>query len=109
MTDELLRYEDGDGGIVLIRLVIKRRTAKGVWVDNLGVEKFVLNRSRKRYGYETEPEAFESYKLRKSWHISHLRAKLEKVEFIYDNLDRLRREALAQASSFPNQLLYFTR
>lgn len=50
---------------------VKRHTPKGVWLNEFGVEKFVLKDARRRYAYPTEALALDSYIRRKKAQIQH--------------------------------------
>ena len=56
---------------VLCRINVKRHTPKGVWLNDYGAEKFVLNDARRRYAYPTEALAINSYIERKKAQIQH--------------------------------------
>lgn len=75
------RYEDGDGVIYLACYPILRQTEKGVWIDNYGQEKFVLNNDRpgRRWAYADERDAANSYKRRKEWQIKHAKRTIERA------------------------------
>lgn len=53
---------------------VKRHTPKGVWLNEFGVEKFVLKDARRRYAYPTEALALDSYIRRKKAQIQHAQA-----------------------------------
>ena len=95
MTEFFYRYEEqatGDwddefesviGTRIDIRLrkyPVAKRTPKGVWLNNYGTKRFVLNDSHKRFACETKELAMESFIARKRRQAGILRAQLRNVE-----------------------------
>jgi hypothetical protein len=66
--------------IVLEHYEIKRKTPKGCWIDDFGVERFILDGARKKWAYPTEELARESFIARKEWQIHHLQRQLEHAQ-----------------------------
>ena len=91
MTREyLFRFEDVMGEtpyIYLRQLRIIRTTAKGYWVDDdstngrVDFVRFVLagQTAGRRFAYETEDDAWYSFKKRKEWQRKHLEKMLRHV------------------------------
>ena len=76
------RYEDSSShqsSVHLRRPRVIRETPKGVWLDDYGVERFVLKNARKRWAYPTIELARESFLIRKRKQIGWLRAQLDHV------------------------------
>jgi hypothetical protein len=57
-----------------------RKTPKGLWICDGGVERFVLNEGRKRFAVETRDEALKDFKARKWAQVRILKANLERAE-----------------------------
>jgi hypothetical protein len=66
--------------LVLEEYPVIRRTPKGVWVDDLVRERFVLLSAVKKFAYPTKEEALESFKARKGRYIRILKNRLERAE-----------------------------
>lgn len=64
----------------LQRLPVIKRTPKGVWVNDYGTKRFVLDRARKRYACPTPEEAVESLLARKRRRAAILRSQLSDTE-----------------------------
>lgn len=76
------RYEDSKGWgsqVWLRQFRVIRKTPRGVWLDDYGLERFVLNDARKRFAYPTVELAWESFLIRKQKQIAHLKNQLEHV------------------------------
>lgn len=58
---------------------VVRETAKGVWIDVYGKERFVLSGAIKRYAYPTKDEALHSFIKRKERQMKILQAQLERI------------------------------
>jgi hypothetical protein len=81
--DGMTRFGDVLGFSVDLRLFeypVLSHTPKGVWLDNFGQRKFVLNDSRKRYAYPTQEAALEAFKHRKRRQIGILSARLKDAQ-----------------------------
>lgn len=75
--------------IHLREYLVLRETPKGVWINHHGKEKFVLNRSKKRFAHPTKEEALKSFKRRKKsqlLHLEHQLARAKKALFMAENL-----------------------
>lgn len=59
---------------------VKRRTAKGAWINLGGMEKFVLLTANKRFACNTVAEALESFKARKNRQVAILKRQLAHAE-----------------------------
>ena len=59
---------------------VVKETAKGVWLDVYGRQRFVLQAARKRFACPTRAEALESYRARKRRQVGLLRTRLKLVE-----------------------------
>lgn len=80
MTD-LYRYSNGTGDrIVLEVFPVLRHTPAGKWIDVYGVQKFVLDKSHKRYACETKEMALASFIARKQRQLRILRGQLKGAE-----------------------------
>jgi hypothetical protein len=73
------RYEDraayddySPARIVLRCMRVIRETAKGVWLDDWSVPRFVLKDARKRFAYPTIELARKSFLIRKRHQVGHL-------------------------------------
>lgn len=64
----------------LARFRVLRRTPKGVWIDEYGVERFILNKARRRWAYPTIELAEDSYRQRKRWQIKHCKRTIAMAE-----------------------------
>jgi len=67
---------------------IEKRTAKGVWIDYYGDQRFVLLSARKRFAAPTVKEAQESFRARKKRQVQILKGQLKRAEsalWIIDN------------------------
>ena len=82
MTEQYVRFENGDGAVWIYRFRVIRRTKAGAWLDVWGEEKFVLDGAGRRYAYPTEDAAWESFKIRKVRQRQHLEKQLEKLATI---------------------------
>jgi hypothetical protein len=74
----------------LHKMPVLRRTPKGVWLDNYGGERFVLNGANKRFACPTVEEAQESFKARKEKQIRLLREQIRDAEEALDKCSRRR-------------------
>jgi hypothetical protein len=52
-------------GVTLKKYLIIRRTPKGAWIDDYGLERFVLLTAHKKFACETPEEALQSFIARK--------------------------------------------
>ena len=59
---------------------VVRHTPKGVWLNEYGVQRFVLKDARKRYAYPTKELALESYRKRRESYIKRLKNYLHRAE-----------------------------
>jgi hypothetical protein len=60
---------------------VLRKTPKGKWIDlGWGDERFVLDKGRKRFAWETERDALNSFIIRKQRQIGYLKAQIERAE-----------------------------
>lgn len=85
----------------LLRIRVARHTPKGVWLDEYGVEKFVLKDARRRYAYPTEALALDSYIERKKSQIQHARNSHDQAVENLATAERIARgEALPKPDKF---------
>lgn len=75
--------------VTLRRLVVLRRTPKGVWLDVNGRERFVLTGARKRYACCTDAEARESFLARKKAQARIYDARAARARAAIRRLDRV--------------------
>ena len=76
------RYEDSIGygpEIWLRQFRVIRTTPKGVWLDDYGRERFVLNDAHKRFAYPTIELARKSFLIRKRRQLVHLKNQIGHV------------------------------
>ena len=66
--------------VVMLQYPVKRCTNRGVWIDEFGKERFVLNDARKRYAYPTEEQAVASFLARKKRQRALLTLQLQSVD-----------------------------
>lgn len=79
------RYEDTHGTgpqVWLRRFRVIRTTPKGVWLDDYGVQRFVLNDARKRWAYPTIELARNSFLIRKRKQIGWLQSQLDHTKAV---------------------------
>lgn len=85
------RIEDshvsGGGRAYLHSFNVVRKTARGVWLDVYGRDRFQLSDCRKRFACPTLAEALESFKARKRRQLKLLRAQIQHVEEALADLD----------------------
>jgi hypothetical protein len=60
--------------------IVLKKTTKGVWIDNYGNKKFVLNDARKKFACPTKGLAKESFIARKKRQIQILNKQLQKAK-----------------------------
>lgn len=102
---KLIRYIDTGLNSTQVYLHLEeyeviRETPKGYWiVPYVGWQagdraklRFVLKGSGKRYAYPDDESAWKSFQRRKQSQLQHLRNQLQHVEFVLENLERLRAE-----------------
>ncbi|TPJ51625.1 MULTISPECIES: hypothetical protein [unclassified Mesorhizobium] len=83
--DGWYRYEDSASNrtsIHLSRYRVLRETPKGVWLDDYGQGRFVLNGAGKRWAYPTIEQARESFLIRKRRQVQHLKHYLAHAEIV---------------------------
>lgn len=59
---------------------VLRRTPKGLWVDDYGVEKFINNSHKKQFAHPTKELAMKAYIARRKRQVEILSAQLTGVE-----------------------------
>lgn len=64
----------------LCEFAVVSTTPKGVWLDDFGRSRFVLQGARKRFACPTIPEAYESFRARKQAQLRILQRQIEDVE-----------------------------
>ena len=86
------RYDRNESSLLLMAFPVLRTTPKGFWIGQGAfaswafpaeqMEKFVLRADgkRKRFAYADKQDALHSYKVRKLWQTSRLRAQLDRAE-----------------------------
>lgn len=79
-TEVLYRYVNRLDVVMLDQHRVIRRTKCGTWIDVWGKQKFVMDGTRKRFAYPTEPEAKTSFLARKRRQLVLLRSQIEDVE-----------------------------
>ena len=80
MIAELYRYESASGVVYVTTLPVIKTTPAGRWVDEDGRKRFIRNKGRKRYAWETLELALESFIKRKERQQGILEAQLENVK-----------------------------
>lgn len=81
--------EDDHPYLYVRAMRIVRRTPRGVWVDDYGTDRFVLNDARKRFAYPTENEAVVAC-------MHRLASRIRRLETELDTATRIR-EAVNQS------------
>ena len=81
-----------DARTTVVTFEVLRRTKCGVWIDDYGIEKFVLLKARKQYASETVKEAVEQFYWRKRRQVKILRAQLERAEIALEMAIKLKGE-----------------
>lgn len=82
-VDEFDNYHYGPSYVKLDlhEYPVKRRTLKGVWLDQyMCKDRFVLNEGRKKFAHSTKEEALIAFLARKNRYISILSAHKENAE-----------------------------
>lgn len=82
-------YGVGRFELVLDSLPVRKRTAKGVWLDWYGTGRFVLLSSRKQFACSTIEEARRSFRARKQKQAGIYRARLRDAEKALDLIEAL--------------------
>lgn len=77
--DEFERCSGHTIRLSCFRLAVTKRTPKGVWVDDCGQRRFVLNDAKRRFAHPTKREALESFLARKKRHQEILESQLRDV------------------------------
>ena len=88
------RFCDRAGELYLRTFPVIRRTAKGAWVDDYGVARFVLDGGHRRHCYPTEDAAWASFKIRKYRQREHLQRALDRLSSVDERTKMSWREAL---------------
>lgn len=60
---------------------VTKRTKAGVFIDDYGRKRFILNDAKKKWAAPTKQEAWLNYKARSHWALSHAMNNLEKIKF----------------------------
>jgi len=88
-TEYWYRYDDSPGftkfHIRLETYAVLRHTDCGVklYMGYGQKEKFVLNNARKRFAYPTKKLAWDSFVIRKAYHVGHLKSQLNYAEQLH--------------------------
>lgn len=86
--------------------IVEKHTSKGVWINDFGHRRFVLNSARKRFAHPTKEEALESFRARKKRQIKILTRQLERARAALsaslDNNDAALRIQQWQTNTFTN-------
>ncbi|ESY35809.1 hypothetical protein NKK48_01790 [Mesorhizobium sp. C386A] len=85
------RYEDSSAyhsSIHLRRYRVLRETPKGVWLDDYGLERFVLKDAVKRWAYPTIELAQASFLIRKRKQVAHLENYLAHAKAVRDAAEK---------------------
>jgi hypothetical protein len=97
----LYRYHNSGDVIYLDTFRIIKETAKGVWINHWGKEKFVLaGDDGKRLGYRTKEAALNSFRKRKARQLRILNAQIQNVQLIQHITKGITPAELEKHSSF---------
>lgn len=87
-TDWYYRFQNQGDVVFKHNHFVLRRTPKGVWINDYGTERFVLNDAKKQFACPTEEEAKTSFLARKNRQLGILRAQVRDVERAMSELEK---------------------
>ena len=93
---------DGDKGSCFYHCAaypVIKTTRAGVFIDDHGKKRFILNDAKKKWAAPTKQEAWINYKARSRWALSHAMNNLEKIKFS-------RSTPQFQSDEFPTEVFY---